>query len=68
MSKKEYVIFLKSKKVQLENFFNMTQEEHKRASKAWSIYLDYRKKFFEQIEEYYRVLDLLSSPEFKRLV
>lgn len=68
MSKKDYVIFLKSKKVELEKFLSMTEEQHKHASKVWSLYLNYRKKFFEQVDEYYRILDLLSSPEFKRLV
>lgn len=66
MSKKEYSIFLKSKKVELETFLNMTEEQHRKASNAWSRFLDYRKKFFEQVSEYFRVCEILESKEFRR--
>lgn len=68
MSKKEYAIFLKSKKVELENFLSMSDEQHRKASNAWSRFLDYRKKFYEQVSEYLRVCDILESKEFRRLV
>ena len=66
MSKKEYAIFLKSKKVELENFLSMSDEQHRKASNVWSRFLDYRKKFYEQVSEYFRVCDILESKEFRR--
>ena len=66
MKKKEYVIFLKSQKAELENFLNMTEEDHRSAAKQWSKFLDYRKKFFEEMKRYWQILDILSSPEFRR--
>ena len=64
MNKRDWAIMLRSRKVELENFFEQDEETHRKGAKTFD---NYRRKFFLLMDEYYDVLDRLLSPKFRRI-
>jgi len=63
MNKKQYLIMINSRKVELEKFLSQDDSIHRRyAAKA----RNYRRMFFQLVSEYFEILDILSSPKFNR--
>jgi len=64
MNKKQYVIMLKSRKAELEKVLESDDESKKNLAIKIP---NFRRMFFQMVNEYFFILDTLSLPQFRRL-
>lgn len=64
MKKREYVIMLKSRKAELEKVLDSDEESKKHLSIKIP---NFRRMFFQMLNEYFFILDTLDLPQFRRL-
>lgn len=64
MNKKQYVIMLKSRKIDIEKIFSKEDTLHREISAKIE---NYRKKFFELVSEYFWILDTLDLLRYRSL-